>query len=207
MTSKSVLCEARFSKSVLWRLQVRHEVISLACHVASTQGPPLWQSNEWDTAERVWTVLLFGVLGVLLGVPNTPLEFRGSFDQAVGKIKMYWQSSRTGTWQWNHVRVATNTRGTGVDPQSQGWMSVLSRRALASEPAVSALSLQHVCLLPGPLCQKRRWGQPAAICLSSVPGELCSPLDQGLFEALDAVLSSLPGIQTLQVRLVKYIYF
>lgn len=48
-----------FSKSGLWRLQVWHEVISLACHVASTQGPPFWQSNKWDTAKRVQTVLLF----------------------------------------------------------------------------------------------------------------------------------------------------
>lgn len=45
-----------------------------------------------------------------------------------------------------------------------------------------------------------------AICLSSLPGELPSPLDQGLLEALDAVLSSLPGIQTLQVELVLYMF-
>lgn len=57
---------------------------------------------------------------------------------------------------------------------------------------------------PGP---NRRRGQPAAICLSSVPGELAPSLDQGPFEALDAVLSSPPGIQTLQAELVKYMCF
>lgn len=48
-----------FPRLCFGKLQVWHEVVSLACCIISTWGPTLWQSNKWDTVERVWTVLLF----------------------------------------------------------------------------------------------------------------------------------------------------
>lgn len=132
---------------------------------------------------------------------TTLIEFHGSFGQAVNKIMMYRQNFGDAAvkscaccyqfhrdWGWfpkSELKVCANLQSSGF--RACGFCSAFPTR----------LSCQVLCARTGDE------EQPTAICLSSVPGELCSPLDQGLLVALDPLLSSLPGIQTLQVKLVE----